>query len=101
MQEHQKLLHTLDNHRPLHQRMVSIRYPLSFYNPPLERKKFPLQGILTVDGQPYRFMGKTENDWADLLELLKVNETETSFTCHAPSAQWNTLQFDDTNWKKA
>lgn len=63
-------------------------------------KKFPLQGILTVDGQPYRFMGKTENDWADLLELLKVNETETSFTCHTPSAQWNTLQFDDTNWKK-
>lgn len=63
-------------------------------------KKFPLQGILTVDGQPYRFMGKAEDEWQDVVELLKVNETETTFTCHQPSLQWNSLSFDDTDWKK-
>lgn len=63
-------------------------------------KKFPLQGILTVDGQPYRFMGKAEDEWQDVVELLKVNETETTFTCHQPSLQWNSLSFDDSDWKK-
>ena len=63
-------------------------------------KKFPLQGILTVDGQPYRFMGKAEDEWQYVVELLKVNETETTFTCHQPSLQWNSLSFDDRDWKK-
>lgn len=63
-------------------------------------KKFPLQGILTVDGQPYRFMGKAEDEWQDLVELLKVNEIETSFTYHKPSIQWNSPLYDDTSWEK-
>lgn len=63
-------------------------------------KKFPLKGILMVDGQYYRFMGKAEDDWQDLVELLKVNEPETSFTNECPSSLWNTLQYDDTQWKK-
>lgn len=64
-------------------------------------KKFPLKGILMVDGQYYRFMGKAEDDWQDLVELLKVNEPETSFTNECPSSLWNTLQYDDTQWEKA
>lgn len=63
-------------------------------------KKFPLQGVITVDGKHYRFMGKEEDDWNDLVEMLKVNEKETLFTHQTPSDKWTTITYDDKNWEK-
>ena len=58
----------------------------------------PLNGVIRVDGQAYRFMGQT-------LETLAPMADETvwtgRYTNSAPSGtEWTTLNYDDSSWKQ-
>ena len=60
-----------------------------------------LIGLLKVDGQVYRFMGKEES----LPASLNSNNTKEISTClfteEAPSADWMQNDFNDAAWKAA
>ena len=60
-----------------------------------------LIGLLKVDGQVYRFMGKEES----LPASLNSNNTKEIATClfteEAPSADWMQNDFIDAAWKAA
>lgn len=62
-------------------------------------KNFPIQGVVSVDGEYYRFMGA---DVPILNKLIGTSEQESwqgRYTFSEPSSDWMNIDFNDKNWK--
>lgn len=62
-------------------------------------KNFPMQGVLSVDGEFYRFMGE---DIPVLNKLIGTSEQEAwygRYTFDQPSSGWMEKDFNDKSWK--
>ncbi len=63
-------------------------------------RSFPLLGVLTVDGESYRFLGQEDRQLNTLLPCSEEETWQGSFTLTQPKEGWERLGFDDTAWKR-
>lgn len=63
-------------------------------------KSFPLLGVLTVDGETYRFLGKEEPKFTTLIPHSETEEWEGKYTFSQPAEGWQQPTFDDRLWKQ-
>jgi len=57
-----------------------------------------LLGFIRVDGETYRFMGKSPKAYKTILPASDGKVYECKYTETKPGAGWATLKFDDVNW---
>jgi hypothetical protein len=62
-------------------------------------KDFPLLSVITVDGKPYRFMGKEYLDMDILVPTSEMGKWVGQYTTSKPSARWKEFDFNDDAWK--
>lgn len=58
----------------------------------------PLIGMVKVDGQVYRVIGKEDKNYKAMLPTTMERSYEARYTTSAPGENWNSLSFDDKNW---
>lgn len=61
--------------------------------------KKPLLGVLRVDNEVYRFMGKVEPNLQAIAPMTDIESWEGNYTFQTPAAGWTATQFDDSSWK--
>jgi len=61
--------------------------------------KKPLLGVLRVDNEVYRFMGKVEPNLQAIAPMTDTENWEGNYTSQTPPAGWTATQFDDSSWK--
>ncbi|NGM71709.1 glutaminase family protein [Sphingobacterium sp. SGL-16] len=59
-----------------------------------------LLGVVEVDGQLYRFMGKEPAYYTSVLHTAEEKEFEIDYTLSAPQGDWKDLSYDAKDWKK-
>lgn len=59
-----------------------------------------LLGVLKVDNQFYRFLGKESKNYKVLLAAAEDEKHKASYAFTAPSEDWYTSTYDDKDWKK-
>ncbi|MDR1809375.1 MAG: DUF4965 domain-containing protein [Prevotella sp.] len=62
-------------------------------------KDFPLLGVITVDGQSYRFMGQETAEMEVVVPASEMGEWEGKYTTSRPARNWTAEDFDDAGWK--
>lgn len=60
-----------------------------------------LQGILSVDGKLYRFLGNEEKTYETILPAADEKAYTCKYTESAPAANWMKNNFSDESWKTA
>lgn len=60
--------------------------------------KFPLIGVVKVDGQPYRFMGQEEPAFSILVPTAEQGAWEGAYTKTQPNGKWMESDFNDSSW---
>jgi hypothetical protein len=63
-------------------------------------EKFPLTGVLRVDGKCYRFMGTEDAPLIQALETAENGRWTGRYTLSKPAAGWEKPAFDDSRWKQ-
>ena len=58
-----------------------------------------LIGIIKVDGNYYRFLGKEQAKYKTIVPAADENNYQVKYTETQPGADWNTNNFNDENWK--
>ena len=61
-------------------------------------KDFPLLGVIKIDGEPYRFMGKETIDMEVVVPTSEQEVWEAKYTTKKPAGSWINENFDDSNW---
>jgi hypothetical protein len=59
-----------------------------------------LLGVVEVDGQLYRFMGKEPAYYTSVLHTAEEKEFEVDYTLSEPQGDWKALSYDAKDWKK-
>jgi len=57
-----------------------------------------LIGIIKVDTNYYRFLGKPEEKYKAILPASDESSYDVKYTEQAPADSWNTIDFNDSNW---
>lgn len=64
-------------------------------------RKFPLIGIIRVDGECYRFMGIEEGSTPELVApIAEQGAWEGRYTFTEPKGNWTVLNYNDSQWQK-
>ncbi len=58
-----------------------------------------LIGIIKVDGNYYRFLGKPKAKYKSILPAGDEENYSAKYTEEKPAADWTALDFNDSNWK--
>ena len=59
----------------------------------------PMLGLISVDGEVYRFMGEPGKSYKTILPASDEAAWESKYTEEAPAADWASPAFNDSNWK--
>jgi len=59
-----------------------------------------LLGIIKVDDKFYRFLGSETKNYKQILPTTEELNYQANYTFNKPDDDWNTLAFNDENWKK-
>lgn len=60
----------------------------------------PLEGLLRVDGIPYRFMGTKNTVLVPVIPMGMEEAWDATYTNSNPGKDWQIPGFDDTSWSK-
>lgn len=63
-------------------------------------KEQSLLGVAKVDGKFYRFLGAESKNYKTILAAADETSYQASYTFKKPATDWNSLAFDDSDWKK-
>lgn len=58
----------------------------------------PLTGVLSVDGKPYRFMGRELPDLSVLVGTADSGAWQGRYSMSEPSGDWYAREYDDSAW---
>ncbi|KAA8477202.1 uncharacterized protein DUF4964 [Arcticibacter tournemirensis] len=58
-----------------------------------------LTGLIQVDGKAYRFLGQDEKYYQSIVAASDEENYSSRYTEINPGKGWNTLQFNDSDWK--
>ncbi|HTN22279.1 MAG TPA: DUF4965 domain-containing protein [Pelobium sp.] len=58
-----------------------------------------LNGVISVDGKLYNFLGKREKTYHNILSLADEKSTPLKYTETKPENNWTQLEFNDSAWK--
>ena len=61
-------------------------------------KDFPLLGVIQVDGESYRFMGKEISEMEMIVPISEQEEWEGKYTTKKPAGNWMNDNFNDSGW---
>jgi len=61
-------------------------------------KDFPLLGVIKIDGESYRFMGKETPEMEVVFPVSEQEAWEAKYTTKKPAESWTNEKFDDSNW---
>ncbi|MDR0714968.1 MAG: DUF4965 domain-containing protein [Bacteroidales bacterium] len=64
-------------------------------------KDFPLLGVIKVDGEAWRFMGKEIPETEVIFPTSEQGEWEGKYTTSKPARRWMNEDFDDAAWQTA
>ena len=63
-------------------------------------KEFPLLGVLRVDGETFRFLGKENLPLKPLLPTVREEKWTGKYTFEQPNGEkWKSIGFNDAGWK--
>jgi hypothetical protein len=76
----------------------------TLYNSPVNHyngRKFPLIGIIRVDGKCYRFLGVEDNSITELVApIAEQGAWDARYTFDQPSGNWKDINYNDNQWAK-
>ncbi|MDL2305649.1 DUF4965 domain-containing protein [Bacteroides sp. OttesenSCG-928-D19] len=63
-------------------------------------QKFPLLGVLRVDGTSYRFMGINDIPLITIIPTAATQKWDAAYTENKPSGDWKAVDYNDSAWQK-
>jgi len=89
----------LITHDPYFSIWSSTEHPAEDYTRHWTGTPHSLEGIIRVDGEPFRFLGKAATTYSDVLPAADQSSYPVKYTLSSPKGQWQAANYDDAGWK--